>query len=135
MSTGRAPGRASTAALPAAAASRKATEPTGMRDRSQIAATAASTAITAITATERNNLSAVPKVRIAHSFTGPGVALMTAVPTAVRASAAGEKKAALSWTTPRATAAAATPAPMRRPVEVWAIRPTYRWVDTLSVTV
>ena len=116
MSTGRAPGRASTATLPATAAARIATVPTGMRERSQIAATAASTPITAITATDRNSLSAVPKVWIAHSLTGPGVRLMTAVPTAVRASAAGEKKAAVSWTTPRATAAAATPAPIRRPI-------------------
>jgi len=105
-----------------------------MRDRSLTAAAAASAAMTAITATDRNSLSAVPKVWIAHSFTGPGVTLMTAVPTAVRASAAGEKKAAVSSTTPRATAAAATPAPIRKPVVVWAMPPTYRWVDTLFVT-
>ncbi len=39
-------------------------------------------------------MSAVPNVWIAHSLTGPGVRLITAVPTAVRASAAGEKNTA-----------------------------------------
>ena len=74
--------------------------------------------ITTITITARNNLSDVPKVWIAHSLTGPGVRLMTAVPTDVRASAAGEKNAATNSVTPKETAAAAKPAPMREAVEV-----------------
>ena len=68
------------------------------------------TAITTSTSTDSTSLSAVPKVWIAHSLTGPGVRSMTADPMAVRASAAGPTNAASSCVTPSATAAAATPA-------------------------
>ena len=105
-----------------------------MRERSHRAVNAATAAITTSTITERNNLSAVPKVWIAHSLTGPGVRFTTAVPTEVRTSAAGEKKVARSCATPTPTAAAATPAPMRSPVEVSAMRKTYRrdWRQSMT---
>ena len=96
-----------------------------MRERSQRAAKAASAATTATTITDRNSLSAVPKVWIAHSLAGPGVRLITAVPTEVRTSAAGEKKDASNCATPKPTAAAATPAPIRNPVEFPAMGKTY----------
>ena len=72
--------------------------------------------MTTTTMIVRNVLSLVPKVWIAHSLTGPGVRLITEVPTAVRASAAGEKNAAINCVTPRATAADAMPAPIREPI-------------------
>ena len=105
-----------------------------MRERSHRAVNAATAAITTSTITERNNLSEVPKVWIAHSLTGPGVRFTTAVPTEVRTSAAGEKKVARSCATPTPTAAAATPAPMRSPVEVSAMRKTYRrdWRQSMT---
>ena len=124
-SAGPAPGRASTAAQPARPAATKATLPTGIRERSQRAAPAAKAAITATTITDRNSLSEVPKVWIAHSLTGPGVRLITAVPTEVRTSAAGEKKEASNCATPKPTAAAATPAPIRKPVEFPDMGKTY----------
>ena len=119
MTSGRrAPVTDSTAAQPATPATRMARLPTGTRDRSQMAVTAASTPMTRSTITDRNNLSEVPKVWIAHSLAGPGVRLITAVPTAVRESAAGEKNAASNWATPSATATAATPAPIRADTDV-----------------
>ena len=78
--------------------------------------------MTTSTITERNNLSEVAKVWIAHSLTGPGVRFTTAVPTDVRTSAAGEKKVARSCATPRPTAAADMPAPARDPVDASAMR-------------
>ena len=84
--------------------------PTGTRRVSAAPATAAMTAMTASTSTDSTSLSAMPKVWIAHSLTGPGVTSMTTEPTAVRASASGPNATATSWVTPRATAAAATPA-------------------------
>ena len=62
-------------------------------------------------------MSAVPNVWMAHSLAGPGVRFTTAVPTAVRTSAAGEKKEASNCATPKPTAAAATPAPIRKPAD------------------
>ena len=73
------------------------------------------TAMTASTSTDSTSLSAIAKVWIAHSLTGPGVTSMTTEPTAVRASASGPNATATSWVTPRATAAAATPAQRFRP--------------------
>ena len=57
-----APGRASTAAHPAAPPARIARLPTGMRERSQRAVKAATAAMTTSTITDKNSLSAVPKV-------------------------------------------------------------------------
>ena len=105
MSKIPAPGRASTATHPAG--------PGRDRDRTQLlvgshsALSAASAAMTTSTITERNNLSAVPNVWIAHSLTGPGVRLMTAVPTADAHIGGGRENRASNWATPTATAAAA----------------------------
>ena len=105
-----APARDSTAAQPATPASTIAALPTGTRRVSHFAVIAATAAITASTSTDSTSLSAMPKVWMAHSLTGPGVRSMTVDPTAVRASDSGPTKAASSWVTPSATAAAAIPA-------------------------
>lgn len=84
--------------------------PTGTLPVSQVAPTAAMVAITTSTRTVSIGLSAVPNVLMAHSRTGPGVRSMTTDPTAVRASDTGPKNTASNPVTPRATAAAATPA-------------------------
>ena len=110
MSTTVAPARDSTAAHPATPARTIAALPMGTRRVSHRAVSAAMRAITASTSTDNTSLSAVPKVWITNSLTGPGVRSMTADPTAVRESAPGPTNAARSWVTPRATAAAATPA-------------------------
>ncbi len=112
-STGVEPARESTATQPAMAAAAIITLPIGSRRRSSSPATAASTAMMSSTITVRNNLSAVPKVWIAHSFTGPGVRSMTVDPMAFRASADAPRGAATSALRPRVTAAAAIPLRIR----------------------
>ena len=129
-----APARVSTAAEPATAASTIARLPTGMRDRSHCEATAATVPITISTIADKNNLSAVPNVWMAHSLTGPGVRSITDEPTAVRASALEPNGTATRALTPRAIAAAARPTSGEvRDVAVGggvravtAIRPRYR---------
>ena len=85
-------------------------EPDGVSHR---AVTAATSAITPSTTMVRKSLSAVPKVWIVHSLTGPGERSMIVEPIAVRASACGPNATARSWVTPSATAAAAMPASIR----------------------
>ena len=114
-STAVAPARDSTAAQPAIPATTIAMLPTGTRRVSNVAAIAAIAAITASTSTDRTSLSAMPKIWIAHSLTGPGVRSMTADPTAVRASACGPNGTATNCVTPSATAAAAMPHRARVP--------------------
>ena len=104
------PGRPRTAAHPTAPRISSASEPSGSRDLSRVAATAATVMTASTTITDRKSLSAVPKVWMAHSFTGPGVRSMTTAPTAARASLAAETSADTNWVTPRATTAPATPA-------------------------
>jgi hypothetical protein len=69
---------------------------------------------------------------MAHSFTGPGVKSMTAEPTAVRESAWGPTKAATSCVTPRATAAAATPAAARIPLDAMLAKLPIRPPESLT---
>jgi hypothetical protein len=132
MSVTVAPARDSTAAQAAMPASTIAALPTGRRRVSYCAVTAAIAAITATTITDRNSLSAVPKVWMAHSLIGPGVRSMTADPTALRASASGPRNTASSWVTPSATAAAATPAIALAPRAV--MRPSYPRADPKGLT-
>ena len=127
MSTTVAPARDSTAAQPAIPASTIAALPTGTRRVSYCAVTAATAAITATTSTDNTSLSAVAKVWMAHSLTGPGVRSMTADPTALRASDSGPTKTASNWVTPSATAAAAMPAIALAPRAV--MRPSYPCAD------
>ena len=127
------PGWLSTASDPARPPAASARVPSGIRARSQIAATAMSALMTTTTMTVRNVLSLVPKVWMAHSLTGPGVRLITEVPTAVRASAAGENTTAASCVTPRATAAAARPADIRAPMWVCDISTNYRRGEAFGV--
>ena len=91
MSTTDAPARDRTAAQPAIPASTIAALPTGTRRVSYCPVTAATAAITATTRIDNTSLSAVAKVWIAHSLTGPGVRSMTADPTALRASDSGPR--------------------------------------------
>ena len=74
-----------------------------------IVTTAATAPITMSTIAERNNLSAVPNIWMAHSLNGPGVRSITAEPTAVRASALDPNGTATRALTPSAIAAPATP--------------------------
>src|SRR5262249_41986252 len=113
MSTTEAPDRDRTAAQPAIPANATARLAIGLRRVSYPAASAAMAATTATTITDRNSLSEVPNVWIAHSLTGPGVRSMIADPTAFRASAAGPNGTATSCATPRPTAAAAMPTSVR----------------------
>ncbi len=89
-------------------------------------------AITASTSTESTSLSAVPKVVIAHSFTGPGVRSMTADPTAVRESAPWPTKADSNWVIPSATAAAAMPAIARALLEAMQAKLPIRLPESLT---
>ncbi len=120
-----APARDSTAAQPTIPAATIAMLPMGTRRVSHVAVNAAMAAITASTSTDSTSLSAMPKIWIAHSLTGPGVRSMTADPTAVRASACGPNAPASSWVTPSATAAAAMPHSARLPRAGSAMMPRY----------
>ncbi len=132
MSTNDAPSRDSTAAHPATPARTIAALPIGARRLSIEPATAAMIAITASTSTESTSLSAVPKVVIAHSLTGPGVRSMTADPTAVRESALWPTKADSNWVIPSATAAAAMPAIARALLEAMQAKLPIRLPESLT---
>src|SRR6476661_62471 len=89
--TAASPARAArtTTSTPARPCRRRATRPMAMAAR----------AVTTATLLSRTALSAVPKLRTAHSFTGVGVASMTVDPTARTGEDAGSTKAATRWPT------------------------------------
>ena len=87
------------------------------RRAATIPAMPARTSTTTSTEPIRIGLSAVPKVRIAHSLTGVGVRSMTVEPTASTGEAAGTVRAATRW-------AAAIPTRVARtPYRAWSSRP------------